>query len=412
MIYREISFGLIFFGFSVLLTCGSANANPKNDCKAALKHLGYKLNTYTFGAAGIFSKEKHIFNGNLTCYINSKKEIHSIEDNDVVIVKDGFYGQSALDRRKALNSQRRTVLEEERIKYETEKRIIDEKYEETERKINEGFDRKIGKVKFDSKPSEIDAGGRTDRKYTTEKAEDREEGQQGSEAIARQGGQVASADYRIVKEKDSSFGNLRARITLEIEALGVETDRDRIEIMMNAAVERHRKDWPDAVSVRLWRSYGSGENALNRIVYAPDGCGWTGKNPCSKPQWTELLRGNIPTNLVDFAAPTENERESKEALICRRDLQCWGEKHSFAAILTCQPIIESYAKYDYEWVDGLFEPKLTRFRWNDRRAGTLSYTGNKVKFQNGFGAWQRMTYWCHFDPETEKADVMVISTNG
>ena len=114
---------------------------------------------------------------------------------------------------------------------------------------------------------------------------------------------VASADdivlveataYRIVKEKDSSFGNVRRRVTLEIEIDGADpTAPTTIEAMMQAAAARHQVDQPDAVSVRLWRSYANDSNAENRLVYASDGCGWSGGD-CTGESWTDLLKGDIP----------------------------------------------------------------------------------------------------------------------
>ena len=100
--------------------------------------------------------------------------------------------------------------------------------------------------------------------------------------------------YRIVKENDSSFGNVRRRVTLELEIDGADpTSPTTIETLMRAATDRHQVDSPDAVSVRLWRSYGNGSDAQNRIVYAPDGCGWSGGD-CTGEVWTELLKGDMP----------------------------------------------------------------------------------------------------------------------
>ena len=100
--------------------------------------------------------------------------------------------------------------------------------------------------------------------------------------------------YTVVTEKDSSFGNVRRRVTLEIEIAGADpTSSMTIQTMMRAATDRYNLDQPDAVSVRLWRSYNEESSALNRIVYAPDGCGWAG-NDCTGELWTELLKGNIP----------------------------------------------------------------------------------------------------------------------
>ena len=132
---RKVSCGVVFCGFSILAASGSAFGEPKEDWEIALKSLGYNLNSYAFEESGWLTKEKHIFNGGLICFISSKKKIDSIEDNDVVIVKDGFYGQVALARRDELNAERRAAIEEARRKGELEKSPIDERLEETERKF-------------------------------------------------------------------------------------------------------------------------------------------------------------------------------------------------------------------------------------------------------------------------------------
>ena len=216
-----------------------------------------------------------------------------------------------------------------------------------------------------------------------------------------------AADYEIVKEFDSSFGNVRNRVTLEIQISNADPiSREAIETMMRAAIDRHRLDWPDVVSVRLWESYENDDIIQNRIRYAPDGCGWTGDD-CTGEFWTDLFRGEIPQDLRSHGQPTEDDREAAEDIICRQDLQCWGDKNALAATFACEPLIESMARYDYKWTDGWLGVKLERFRWNNRAEGSLSYTGDEIQFQNGFGAWLRMTYWCHYNPETRHAEASV-----
>ncbi|MDE2788832.1 MAG: hypothetical protein OXI81_00185 [Paracoccaceae bacterium] len=220
------------------------------------------------------------------------------------------------------------------------------------------------------------------------------------------GAEAKEATYVVAAEKDHSFGNIRSRITLEVEIPGTDDSAEQLKVMMQAAIDRHRQDWPDAVSVRLWGDYENDQVIQNSIDYAPDGCGWSG-DPCSQPIWTDLFNGEIPADLIAFGDPTEAEMESSEDVACRQDLQCWGDKHALAATFACQPLIESLAKYAYRWTDGWLGAKLERFRWKDRKEGSISYTGDEVEFQNGFGAWSRMTYWCHYNPESDYAEVSV-----
>ena len=98
-----------------------------------------------------------------------------------------------------------------------------------------------------------------------------------------------------MKEIDSSWGNVRRRVTAEIEIDGADdpTSRATIKTMMQAAIDRYEVRRPHASSVRLWRPYGEEFWALNRIVYAPDGCVWAGTD-CTGESWTDLLKGEIP----------------------------------------------------------------------------------------------------------------------
>ena len=92
------------------------------------------------------------------------------------------------------------------------------------------------------------------------------------------------------------------------------------------------------------------------------------------------------------------EQLELEAAACKTDLQCWAEKHHASASVYCVNYVEKMAKYSFEWTDGMFESKFSHFRWKNINQGVTTYIGDKIKFQNGFGAWQNMTYECDFDP--------------
>ena len=111
---------------------------------------------------------------------------------------------------------------------------------------------------------------------------------------------IASEPYTVVKAKKTFVG--WHRVTLEIEANTATTLRQQVETMMQAAVDQFPKHNAEVMSVRPWDDYDSGTNARNRLVYAPDGCGWAGRSgqPCDKPVWTDLLQGEIPPDLLDW----------------------------------------------------------------------------------------------------------------
>lgn len=92
------------------------------------------------------------------------------------------------------------------------------------------------------------------------------------------------------------------------------------------------------------------------------------------------------------------EEDAKADASCKGDLQCWGDKNIIGAGVYCDDYVEKLAKFSVRWTDGTLEPKFSRFRWLDQETGTLTYVGDKIQFQNGFGAYQAYTYECDFDP--------------
>lgn len=105
----------------------------------------------------------------------------------------------------------------------------------------------------------------------------------------------------------------------------------------------------------------------------------------------------------------EAKAKTEKEVDCRSDLQCWGEKAALVASFSCPPYIEKLAKFDFEWTDGWIEPKFGRYRWKDKEKGFVTLIGDKLKLQNGFGAWKHMQYTCDIDPITEQVlDVSVF----
>lgn len=106
---------------------------------------------------------------------------------------------------------------------------------------------------------------------------------------------------------------------------------------------------------------------------------------------------------VAQAAPVPKqtpEQIAAELAACKADLSCWGDKYNAAVGIYCDEDVERLANYSFEWTDGWLEPKFSHFRWMDKEKGWVTYIGDKIKFQNGYGAWQNAIYECDFAPET------------
>jgi hypothetical protein len=95
------------------------------------------------------------------------------------------------------------------------------------------------------------------------------------------------------------------------------------------------------------------------------------------------------------------EEQRKKDAACKAELQCWAEKHHIAATIACRPRIERLSKWQFEWTDGWLESKFSRFKWKDQAKGLVVYVGDRIKFQNGFGAWQYAVYKCVYDPTND-----------
>lgn len=75
---------------------------------------------------------------------------------------------------------------------------------------------------------------------------------------------------------------------------------------------------------------------------------------------------------------------------------------NIAAAVRCKDPVERLAKYTARWTDRTFEPKFSHFRWFKESEGIIIYIGDKIEFQNGFGAWQAHVYECDYDPKSEQ----------
>lgn len=102
------------------------------------------------------------------------------------------------------------------------------------------------------------------------------------------------------------------------------------------------------------------------------------------------------------AALEEQRRKAAAEANCPKDLKCWGEKHSAASTGPCTRVVERLAKNSHKWTDSWYEPKFSHFRWAGPDKKVITYIGDKIQYQNGFGAWINHTYECDFDPALAK----------
>jgi zinc ribbon protein len=100
---------------------------------------------------------------------------------------------------------------------------------------------------------------------------------------------------------------------------------------------------------------------------------------------------------AETAAAAKREADAAEAARCATDLRCLAEKHIVEATTRCRRQIERLAINNFEWVDHWYESKLSHYRWKDQQKQMITYLGDKIKYQNGFGAWTLSIYECDYD---------------
>jgi hypothetical protein len=108
-------------------------------------------------------------------------------------------------------------------------------------------------------------------------------------------------------------------------------------------------------------------------------------------------KGNSSSSTPTASAQDTAANRAAEDAACKQDLACWGNKHSVGAAVKCKRQIERLAKHAHEWTDGMLETKMSHFRWKDQNAGVVTFLGDKLRFQNGFGAWTNVVYECDYD---------------
>jgi hypothetical protein len=111
-----------------------------------------------------------------------------------------------------------------------------------------------------------------------------------------------------------------------------------------------------------------------------------------------------------LAIKKENEAKRREQKIAMRaeELESnksngkWlSENYQIEAGAACQSKVEALSKWDYEWTDGWLETKFPDYGITPKQPFVLTVSGSKIKFQNGFGAWQKVQYYCDYNVKSQ-----------
>ncbi len=114
--------------------------------------------------------------------------------------------------------------------------------------------------------------------------------------------------------------------------------------------------------------------------------------------------GDVPTGPTRVPTPEISKDEQ-----CLREPGCAADNDDwlFDAGYDCGRQIENLAAYDYDWINSRVDRRFDQLMVQSDQKSIL-YLGDYVRFQNGFGAWQRMSYSCKYDPINQRVlDVAV-----
>jgi hypothetical protein len=98
-----------------------------------------------------------------------------------------------------------------------------------------------------------------------------------------------------------------------------------------------------------------------------------------------------------------NEKKADKHKCEKNDLACRGNNAIVLGGIACKAPIERHAKFNYRWIDGTLESKFSHYRWTDRNQELITIIGDKAEFQNGFGAYIRVTYECDLANDDQTA---------
>ncbi len=127
----------------------------------------------------------------------------------------------------------------------------------------------------------------------------------------------------------------------------------------------------------------------------------------TKEEWDkkkrEIAKEKFAIELKKYEkSKAERIAKDEEEKKCRQDVQCWADRNMIQADVYCQEQIERLAKYESRWSDEFLENKFDRAEWKNKDKGIVSYVGDKIQLQNGFGSYQNHIYRCDYDTLNEQ----------
>jgi hypothetical protein len=85
---------------------------------------------------------------------------------------------------------------------------------------------------------------------------------------------------------------------------------------------------------------------------------------------------------------------------CNKYIRCRALQVMRDASAGCKEPIGQLAAFNAQWQEPGADSIFSDYVWLDQNRGTITFSGNKVQFQNASGANMPVAYECDFDPGT------------
>jgi len=95
--------------------------------------------------------------------------------------------------------------------------------------------------------------------------------------------------------------------------------------------------------------------------------------------------------------------ESKPKKSCGDDLDCLYREHKIDIAVQCSKAVERLALNSFKWTNAWHEDEFPYYRWKNKEQRTIVAMGDKIQYQNGFGAYINHRYYCRYDLNTKRA---------
>lgn len=115
-----------------------------------------------------------------------------------------------------------------------------------------------------------------------------------------------------------------------------------------------------------------------------------------------LPSSKTPDNSGSSTMQDAQEEQQKIVEKKQQDIKCWNSEECLANLVDvtssanvyCEKPIENFSKYEVKWTDKFLEPRFVMHKWIDFEKREIAFFGDKVLFQNGLGAFEKIQYRC------------------